>query len=146
LALSYTQMAHSHLQRMLREGMELDEIQQDCDGDYPFRHGTAAYYLSVGRGGHMVKVWSNVVFGLKGTAGVLREINATNEQLMHCRMFLSGTTLQIEAFLPIEPLVPGYLTAVCHELGETADSVGQLMATVHGGCLAFADEMEAADD
>jgi len=144
--LSYMQMAHSHLQRMLREGMELDEIQQDSDGDYPFRHGTAMYYLSVGRGGHMVKLWSNVVFGLKGTASVLREVNATNERLMHCRMFLSGTTLQIEAFLPIEPLVPGYLTAVCHELGEAADNVGHLMAAVHGGCIAFDDELEGVDD
>ena len=144
--MSYLQMAHSHLQRMLREGMELEEIHQDCDGDYPFRHGTAAYYLSVTGGGHMVKIWSNVVLGLKGTVSVLREINATNEGLVHCRMFLAGTTLQIEAFLPIEPLVPGYLTAVCHELGETADNVGQLMAAVHGGCIAFDDEMEAADD
>ena len=144
--MSYTQMAHSHLQRMLREGMELDEVGQDCDGDYPFRHGTAVYYPSVGRDGHMVKIWSNVVFRLKGTAAVLREINATNERLMHCRMFLSGTTLQVEAFLPIQPLVPGYLTAVCAEVGETADSVGQLMAAVHGGCIAFDDELEAADD
>jgi len=144
--LSYTQMAHSHLQRMLREGMELAEVQQDSDGDYPFRHGTAVYYLSVGPGGHMVKIWSNVVLGLKGTAPVLRAINATNERLMHCRMFLSGTTLQVEAFLPIQPLVPGYLMAVCHELGETADSVGQLMAAVHGGRIAFDDELEAADD
>ncbi len=93
-----------------------------------------------------VKIWSNVVFRLKGTAAVLREINATNERLMHCRMFLSGTTLQVEAFLPIQPLVPGYLTAVCAEVGETADSVGQLMAAVHGGCIAFDDELEAADD
>lgn len=145
MRLSYTQMAHSHLQRMLREGMELDEIQQDCDGDYPFRHGTAVYYLSVTRDGHMVKVWSNVVLGLKGTVSVLREINATNAGLVHCRMFLSGTTLQVEAFLPIQPLVPGYLTAVCHELGETADNVGQLMAAVHGGCVTFEEELEAAD-
>jgi len=144
--LSYTQMAHSHLQRMLREGMDLHEVQQDSDGDYPFRHGTAAFYLSVGRDGHMMKIWSNVVIGLKGTAPVLRAINATNERLMHCRMFLSDTTLQIEAFLPIEPLAPGYLTAVCHELGETADSVGQLMAAVHGGSIAFEDKLEAADD
>ena len=89
---------------------------------------------------------SRVVVGLKSTAPVLRAINATNERLMHCRMFLSGMTLQVEAFLPIEPLMPGYLMAVCHELGETADSVGQLMAAVHGGRIAFDDELEAADD
>src|SRR5687767_6255425 len=117
-------MAHSHVQRMLREGMELDEVRQDCDGDYPFRHGTAMYYLSVGRGGHMVKVWSSCVFGLKETAAVLREINATNARLMHSRMFVASGTLQIEAFLPVLGLVSRHLAAVCHEVGDTADTVG----------------------
>src|SRR4051812_232428 len=104
-------MAHSHIQRMLREAMELDEVKQDDDGDYPFRHGGGVYYLSVGRGGHMVKIWSHAVFGLKSTVAVLREVNDTNEQLMHCRVYLTGGTLTVEAFLPIEPLVPAYLGA-----------------------------------
>src|SRR4051812_40929731 len=105
-------MAHSHIQRMLREAMELDdEVSQDADGDYPLRHGAATYYLSVGCGGHMVKIWSHAVFGLKSMVAVLREVNEANEQLMHCRVYLSSGTLVVEAFLPIEPLVPGYLAA-----------------------------------
>jgi hypothetical protein len=143
--LSYTQMAHSHVQRMLREGMELEEVKQDCDGDYPFRHGTAMYFLSVGRDGHMVKIWSHAVFGLKATAPVLREINETNERLMHCRAYISGGLLVIEAVLPIEPLVPGYLVAVCTEVGEAADRIGHLMAAVHGGIVAADFESEAAE-
>jgi hypothetical protein len=129
---------------MLCEGMELEEVKQDCDGDYPFRHGTAVYYLSVGRGGHLVKIWSHAVYGLKDTAPVLREINETNERLMHCRAYLSGGHLVLEAVLPIEPLTPDYLVAVCHEIGETADRVGQLMAAVHGGIVALDLESEDA--
>jgi hypothetical protein len=137
-------MAHSHVQCMLREGMGLEEVKQDGDGDYPFRHGTAVYYLAVGRGGHLVKVWSHAVYGLKSTAPVLREINATNERLMHSRAYLSEGHLVLEAFVPIEPLTPGYLVAVCHEIGETADRVGQLMATVHGGIVSLDFESEGA--
>lgn len=138
-------MAHSHVQRMLREGMGLDEVEQDCDGDYPFRHGTAMYYLSVGRGGHLLKIWSHAAYGVKPTKSVLREVNSTNERLMHCRAYMSGETLVVEAFVPIQPLVPGYLVAVCHELGSTADRVGQLLAAVYGGQVVFDDETEEVE-
>lgn len=137
-------MAHSHVQRMLREAMELEEVKQDGDGDYPFRHGGAVYYLSVGRGGHLVKIWSHAVYGVKNTLAVLREVNEANEQLMHCRVFLSGGTLVVEAFLPIEPLEPAYLAAVCCEVGTVADRMGQLMAAVHGGIVAHDFESEGA--
>jgi hypothetical protein len=40
--------------------------------------------------------------------------------------------------------VPRYLAAVCHEVGSTADRVGQLLAAVHGGHVAFEDETEEA--
>jgi hypothetical protein len=135
-------MAHSHVQRMLREAFELDELEQDGDGDYPFRHGTAMYYLTVLRGGHLVKVWSYAVSGLRPTAPVLREVNDLNARLLHSRAFLCGGHLQLEAFLPIESLVPGYLAAVCLELGRAADEVGQLLAAVHGGQVCFAGETE----
>lgn len=141
---SYMAMAHSHVQRMLREGLELESIEQDCGGDYRFRHGTAVYYLSVGRGGHLLKIWSQAAYGVKPTKSFLREVNSANERLMHCRAYMSGETLVLEAFLPIETLVPRYLAAVCHEVGSTADRVGQLLAAVHGGHVAFEDETEEA--
>jgi len=138
-------MAHSHVQRMLREGMELERVEQDSDGDYPFRHGTAMYYLSVGSSGHLLKIWAHAAYGVNPTKSVLREVNSTNEQLMHCRAFMSGETLTIEAFVPIESLIPGYLAAVCHEVGCTADRVGQLLAAVHGGRVLFEDETEEVE-
>jgi hypothetical protein len=65
-----------------------------------------------------------------------------NARLLHCGAFLCGGHLQLEAFLPVESLMPGYLAAVCLELGRTADEVGSLMAAVHGGQVSFADETE----
>lgn len=87
---SYMAMAHSHVQRMLREGLELESIEKDCGGAYRFRHGAAVYYLSVGRGGHLLKIWSQAAYGVKPTKSVLREVNSANERLMHCRAYMSG--------------------------------------------------------
>ncbi len=143
--MSYYEMAHSHIQRLLGEALELDEVEQDGDGDYAFRCGTAGYYVTVVMGGRMVKVWSRAVFGLKPTLAVLREVNATNVRAVHCRAFVSGNALEIEAFLPLQPLEASYLAAVCHEIGTTADAVGELMAAVHGGTVLFDEECETAD-
>lgn len=141
--MAYFDMAHSHVQRLLREGMELAEVVQDGDGDYPFRHGTAMYYLSVGASGHMAKIWSHAVYGLKRSKAVLREINSTNERMIHGRAFLQGGHLVVEAYVPIQCLPADYLAAVCEEIGRTADGVGQLLAAVHGGTMSIADEIDA---
>lgn len=138
-------MAHSNLQRMMREAMELDrEITHDCDGDYPLRHGDATYFLSVGRGGHMVKIWSHAVFGGKHTAAVLRE----GERGQRAAPAMPGLSHRrravIEAFLPIEPLIPRYLGAVCCEVGTLAARIGPLMAAVHSGTVVSDFASEAA--
>ncbi len=54
-------MARSHVRQLLRDGMELDEVAMDADGDSQFRHGTAMYYVSTLFGGYMTRIWSNAV-------------------------------------------------------------------------------------
>jgi hypothetical protein len=137
---AYEDMARSHVRQLLRDGMELTDVVVDGDGDVPFRHGTAMYYVSVVMGGRMARVWSNAVYGVKDKGSVLREINSTNEALVHSRAFIQGATLVVEAFLPLDSLEADYLTAVCFEVGTTADRLGQLIATVHGGSVTFDDE------
>ncbi len=143
--MSYEDMARSHVECLLREGMGLEEVIRDPDGDFPFRRGTASYYLSVLPGGHTVRLWSYVVVGLRSTVAVLREVNTVNARLVHSRLYLDRDRLMLEAVLPVEPLQADYLLAVCFEIGEVADSVGQLMAAVHGGSVFFDDaEVETA--
>ena len=89
-----------------------------------------------------IQIWSHAAFGVRPTKSVLREVNSTNELLMHARAYMMGETLVVEAFVPIESLIAGYLAAVCHELGCTADRVGSLLAAVHGGLVAYDDETE----
>ena len=140
--MAYEDMARSHVRQLLRDGMELDEVRMDPDGDFPFRHGTAVYFVSVVHCGHMVRIWSHAVYGVKESKPVLREVNSTNESLVHARAFVQAEAVVVEAYLPVEFLEAGYLTAVCYEVGRTADQLGELVSTVHGGRVFFED-MEA---
>lgn len=137
--MAYVDMAHSHVQRMLREACGTDEVVQDEDGDYPFRHNTAAWFASVHPQGHLVRIWSRAVTGVRPTAAVLREVNATNVRMLHSRAYLQHDSLVIEAIVPVEGLEREHLAALCHEVGCTADRLGELLATVHGGVLADFD-------
>jgi len=137
-------MAHSHVQRLLREGMELDELEQDGDGDYAFRHGTAAYFLSVHPDGHAVRIWSHAVQGTKATAPVLREVNDANRRLVQSRAYVDGPTLVVECIVPVKPLTVAHLMGACHEVACTADRLGSLVAAVHGGQVWFDQEVEEA--
>lgn len=105
--MAYEDIVRSHVRQLLRDGMELDEVVMDGDGDFPFRHGTAMYYVSTVFGGHMTRIWSNAVYGVKTKGSVLREVNSANESLLHGRVFIQGSTLVVEAYLPIESLEPG---------------------------------------
>lgn len=93
----------------------------------------------------LARIWSNAVYGVKEKGAVLREVNSTNQSLYHGRAFVQNSTLVIEAYLPIDPLEPAFLAAVCCEIGSTADRLGQLVATVHGGSVMFdGEDIEAA--
>jgi hypothetical protein len=131
--MAFVDMARSHVERMLREGMDLEQVVTDSDGDFPFRHRSAAYWLSLSPSGHMVRVWSRAVDGVRPTAALLREVNDLNTRLLHSRAYVERGAVWIEAALPVRPLEADYLAAVCYEIGDAADTIGPMIVAVHGG-------------
>ncbi|MCU1693244.1 MAG: hypothetical protein JWM64_2335 [Frankiales bacterium] len=130
-------MARSHVKELARQAFELDEVVVDDDGDLPFRCGTARYYASVVRGGRVLRVWTRAVGGLRITKPVLREMDAANAELLFSRVYSRHDAAWVEGCLPLEPLGPGELATLCHEVGTTADRLGTLLAAVHGGHVTF---------
>ncbi len=135
--MSYQDMARSHVKELAREAFELDDVVVDGDGDLPFRHGTAMYYLSVVSGGRLLRVWSHAVSGLHVNKAVLRELNEANASLLLARVFAEGSSVIVEGCLPVEPLQARDLALLCQEVGGTADRLGSLLAAVYGGQQAF---------
>ena len=131
--MSYLDMARSHVKELAREVFELTEIVVDEDGDLPFRHGTAVFYVSVVANGRLVRVWSRAVDGLAVTKPVLREVNDANAWLVLARTWVHGSAVMVEGCLPVEALRAGDLRALCLEVGSTADRLGSMLAAVHGG-------------
>jgi hypothetical protein len=134
--MGYVDLARSHVKECLREAFELPQLVVDEDGDVPFTHGTAQYYVTVRQDGRKAKAWSTAVFGVKPVAAVLREINEVNAGLQHARVFVSRERLVVEGVLPIDGLTPDDLRELCLEVGTVADEVGQMISAVHGGVVA----------
>jgi hypothetical protein len=143
--MSYADLARSHVKECAREAFGLTELVVDCDGDLPFSHGTANYYVSVRSDGRKVKAWSHAVLGVRSSAAVLREVNALNARLEHARAFLVEERLLVEGVLPVDGLTPEDLRELCLEVGTTADEFGQLVSTVHGGVTARSADDEGCD-
>lgn len=132
-ALSYVDLARSHVKECLREAFCLEELVVDDDGDVPFVWGTALYFVTVSTDGQMVKVWAHAVLGLKVTPAVLREVNEVNRGLLLTRAYTRRKRLVVEGVLPVDGLTVDGLLELCREVGTTADEVGQMVSAVHGG-------------
>ena len=141
--MSYVDMAHSHVERRLREAMGLTEVKRDPDGDIPFRYGTAAYFITVSDDGMLARIWSPAVRDLRPTAPVLRELNAVSAELAFARVVLRSGCAYVEASTPIQELTADHLLQLCDEVGSSADGLGQMLAAVHGGTVFFPLGVEA---
>ena len=140
--LSFEDMARSHVKELARTAFGLEEVVVDADGDLPFPYGTALLYLSVVRGGRVLRAWSRAVADLRVTKPVLREVSDANATLTYARVWATGDAVWVEGCLPLEVLRPVDVVVLCTEVGATADRLGSMLAAVHGGTLAFPDAPE----
>lgn len=138
-------MARSHVKELVRQGLGLTEVVEDCDGDLPFRQGSAAWFISTREDGQRLRVWSRAVLGIKATAAVLREVNDANLSLEVARVVVRGQAVFVEGVLPVEDCSPERLELLCREVSMCADGLGQLLVAVHGGSTWF-DDVGAAGE
>jgi uncharacterized membrane protein YoaK (UPF0700 family) len=79
----------SHVELLLQREWQVCRVLADDDGDFPFRHGTAACYVSVlDSDPPMVRVFAYAAYGLKPTLKVLREINEIQGRCLSARVEL----------------------------------------------------------
>ena len=135
-------MARSHVKELLRTAFGWEQVVVDEDGDVPISCGSAVVYASVVGRGRWVRVWSRAVSGVGPTKAVLREVNDANRSAGVARVYAANRAVWVDGHFPVEGLEVEDLRQLCTEVGELADHLGQLLAAVHGGSVAFP---EAAD-
>lgn len=127
------------VERTLQEVWEVPEIDEDDDGDYPYNDGISVSFVSVEGPRLGVRVWSYAAHGVKGTASVLREVNALNVAASLCKATWSGGGILVEIRLPAEQVSAESLERACGHVQRMSSSIGKMFAVVHGGELALAE-------
>ena len=143
-----TDWFRSHVERCLQDGWEVPGVVQDGDGDYPFRFGTAACYVSitVGEVPTFARVWAMAVVGVKKSAKLLAELNDINARSLTARIYWANGSVVVEQMLIAEAVSVGSLDQACQAVGSMADNYGVLLAAGFAGHTPFdaVDELDEA--
>jgi hypothetical protein len=129
----------SHVERCLQQVFDNPDLVTDPDGDYPYRCGTAACWVSVnGQEPHFVRTFAHAAFGLRPTAKLLRELNDINTRTTTPHAYLTDGVVVVEQTLHPAGVTPESLRQAVGSVGQVADDIGHLIASVHGGATPFA--------
>jgi hypothetical protein len=135
---AHIDLVQAWVEKLLREAFTLDELIRDDDGDYPFRYGSAAYFVRVlDRDPPLVRVFAIAVTGVSGSASLYEELNDLNASLSVVRVSHAVESVFVEVDLFGDALEREQLLYACLTVGQVADHVGPLLAATFGGTTAF---------
>jgi hypothetical protein len=128
-------LLRSHVERCLQDSMDVCRVTTDCDGDYPFEHESAVYYVSLleAAGTLWVRVWSVAATRVRSTAALLRELNEVTSRSPLVKVVWRQGAVHVEGILHGSAVQEESLGRLCVAVGETSASIGELVAAVHGG-------------
>ncbi len=133
----------AYVDSLLREMWD-GHARRDGDGDWPFRHGTAACWVAVRPVPRWrVEVFAHAAAGVKQSARLLRELNEANSSLVDGRVYWRGGVVVVETTIEAEQVDDKSLTRACVAVGNTADDLGGLLAAMFDGTTPFPAEMGA---
>ena len=141
--MSEFQWIRSHVERLLQDEWEVCTVVADGDGDYGFRFGRAACWVSVlASEPVMVRVFAHAAVGVKPTLAVLRELND-----IQCRALSSSISIEDGIVHVVQTLSPIGLTQpvlaqAMKSVGGVANDIGVLMAGVFGGATPYPVEQD----
>ena len=136
----------SHVELLLQREWDVCRVLSDEDGDFPYRHGTAACYVSVlDLDPPMVRVFAHAAYGLKPTLKVLREINEIQGRSVSARVELRRDVVVVsQTFSPIGLTQP-VLAQAMGAVGSVADD-GTLLAAMFDGATPFKHEIPDSEE
>jgi hypothetical protein len=128
----------SHVEVLLQREWDVCRVTADGDGDFPFRHGTAACYVSVlDLEPVMVRVFAHAAYGLKPTLKVLREINEIQRRCLSARVELRSDVVVVSQTLSPFGLTQPVLAQALDAVATVADDVGTLLAGMFDGSTPY---------
>jgi hypothetical protein len=138
----------SHVERLLQDEWDACRVTEDGDGDYPFRMGTAACWVSVidPGGGPMVRVFAHAAFGVESTKKLLVELNEIQQRCVSASVYWAGGAVIVSQSISPIGLTGPVLAQALAAVGGVADDIGLLLAGVYGGSTPFPAEENESED
>ena len=128
-------LLRSHVERCLQDSFDLCRVVADGDGDYPFEHGSAVYFVSLVEAADTwwVRVWSVAATGVRQNAALLRELNEISSRSPLTKAVWRKRTVVVEGVLHASAVQHESLGRLCQAVGESSESIGQLVEAIYGG-------------
>ena len=137
----------SHVERLLQDEWQVCRVAKDGDGDYMFRNGTAAGWVSVlSSEPVMVRVFAHAVHGLKPSLSVLRELNDIQSRSLSTSIALVHGWVTVSQTISPIALSQEVLAQAISAVGAVANDIGVLLAGVFGGTTPFPVETGAEEE
>jgi hypothetical protein len=137
----------SHVELLLQREWDVCRVLSDDDGDFPYRHGTAACYVSVlDVEPPMVRVFAHAAYGLKPTLKLLRELNEIQHRSLSARVELRSDVAVVSQTLSPIGLSQPVLAQAMDAVGTVADDIGTLLAVMFDGATPFKHEIPDSEE
>ena len=142
-----TDWFRSHVERCLQDGCQVPQVIKDEDGDYAFRYGSAACFVSITEDEvpTFVRVVALAVSNVKRSARLMVELNDINARMLTGRIYWAGGSILVEEMLIAEAVSADSLDHACTTVGMLADRYGLLLAGGFDGRTPYDAEDELDD-
>jgi hypothetical protein len=137
----------SHVELLLQREWDVCRVLRDPDGDFPWREGTAACWVSVlDDDPPFVRVFAHAAFGMKPSLKLLRELNDIQQRLVTACVVLHGDAVVISQTVSALGLTQPVLAQAMGAVSSAAADVGPLLAVVFDGSTPFPATVPHVED
>ena len=136
-----SEMVRAYVEKILKEFLETDQLTADGDGDYPIRHGSAAYYVRITTGDDVyVSVFSEVLREVEPSAELYDVLNDINAHIRGARIFHRKDRVILATEVEPDDMQPAELAAACERIAKIADHYDDQLHEKFGGKLMFDED------
>lgn len=137
----------SHVELLLAEEWGVCRLTADDDGDWFFRAGTAAGWVSVmDTAPIMVRVFAHATRGLKPSLKLFTELNEIERCALSASVVLEHDTVVVSQTISPVGLSARVLQQALMSVGGVAGDIGVLLAGMYGGSTPFPAESTSASE
>jgi hypothetical protein len=132
----------SHVESLMEEILQVDDLVITPAGEIPVRHHSAVYNVRVSAAPNTaphVEVYAVAVEDVDPDPGLYEALNTINRRASHARTFHSNRTIVVASELYGPTLSRDELECSCDEVALIAHVEGPRLAATYGGTVAYPD-------